>query len=58
MVEERWTSYGKVVGDPPTLRSLMPEAQLQASVMHILSPWRAMREEKIQIIAVVQIRVR
>ena len=46
MVEERWTSYGKVVGDPPTLRSLMPEAQLQASVMHVLSPWRAMREGK------------
>ena len=53
MVEERWTSYEKVVGDPPTLRSLMPEAQLQAPVMHILSPWRAMREEKIQIVVVV-----
>ena len=38
MVEEGWRSRGKVLGDSPTLRSLMTEAQLQVPITHVLSP--------------------
>ena len=44
MAEEGWRSRGKVLGDSPMLRSPMPEAQLQASIMYGLGPWRAMGE--------------
>ena len=44
MAEEGWRGRGKVLGDSSMLRSPMPEAQLQASIMYGLGLWRAMGE--------------